>query len=273
MVTDIVVKTQPATLTYTEGQTLDLTGLEVTLTFGDATTQDVVYADFGAYGISMDYTGAGAAMHGDRLMVAEHNGKTVTLSCNGQSAQTEALTVSAAIVQHTITATAGTGGSISPSGSVTVNDDDSQTFTITPNSGYHISRVTVDDVNQGAISSYTFTNVTADHTIHAVFAADSSGGGGGGGTVTQPSDKEDESKKEGTTGNLQGVDPKATKPFQLKTDDGIQVTIPPGALSRWKYWSHLMILWSITARRIMRRDIAKVNGKFCFHFVMSSEKN
>lgn len=71
---------------------------------------------------------------------------------------------------YTITATAGSGGSISPSGSVIVQSGGSKTFTITPLTGYHIADVKVDNVSQGAISSYTFTNVRANHTITASFA-------------------------------------------------------------------------------------------------------
>ncbi len=78
-------------------------------------------------------------------------------------------TFSAIPVTHTITATAGAGGTISPSGEVTVNHGANQTFTITANSGYHIADVLVDGVSVGAVSSYTFTNVTADHTISATF--------------------------------------------------------------------------------------------------------
>jgi hypothetical protein len=73
---------------------------------------------------------------------------------------------------HTITATAGSGGSISPSGTVTVNHGASQTFTITPNMGYHVTDVLVDGSSVGAVTSYTFNNVTANHTISASFAAD-----------------------------------------------------------------------------------------------------
>ncbi|MFC1725510.1 FISUMP domain-containing protein [candidate division KSB1 bacterium] len=76
---------------------------------------------------------------------------------------------------YTITATAGTGGTISPSGEVTVNSGSSQTFTITSNTGYHITDVTVDDVSQGAVTSYTFTNVTANHTISASFGQTETG--------------------------------------------------------------------------------------------------
>ena len=75
--------------------------------------------------------------------------------------------------QATITATAGPGGTISPSGVRTVAIGGTQTFTITPNAGYHIDTVLVDGINEPtAVTSgtYTFTNVQANHTIHATFA-------------------------------------------------------------------------------------------------------
>ena len=70
-----------------------------------------------------------------------------------------------------ITATAGSNGTISPSGAVTVNYGASQAFTITPTVGYRIATVLVDGASVGAISSYTFNNVIATHTIAASFAA------------------------------------------------------------------------------------------------------
>ncbi len=85
---------------------------------------------------------------------------------------------------HIISAHAGTGGRISPSGSVSVLEGNSQPFTITPASGYHISDVTVDGISKGAISTYTFENVTDAHTIEATFAKDSSGSSSGGGSGT-----------------------------------------------------------------------------------------
>jgi len=69
----------------------------------------------------------------------------------------------------TIVSLAGHGGLISPSGTITVNSGDSMAFTITPNSGYKISLVKVDGISKGSISSYTFTNITSDHTIEVMF--------------------------------------------------------------------------------------------------------
>ena len=83
-------------------------------------------------------------------------------------------TISATFVSvptYTITASAGANGTISPSGAVVVNQGANQTFNITANTGYQISQVTVDSVDQGAISTYTFTNVQANHTISATFSA------------------------------------------------------------------------------------------------------
>jgi len=68
-----------------------------------------------------------------------------------------------------ITASAGSGGGISPSGAVAVNYGNSQLFTITPNPGYRIIDVTVDGLSAGAVSSYTFTSVTTAHAISASF--------------------------------------------------------------------------------------------------------
>jgi uncharacterized repeat protein (TIGR02543 family) len=90
---------------------------------------------------------------------------TTTVTMN----QNRTVTATFSIKTYTITATAGTGGSISPSGSITVNYGTNKSFTITPNSGYYIADVKVDGVSQGAVSSYTFTNVTANHTIGASF--------------------------------------------------------------------------------------------------------
>ena len=75
-----------------------------------------------------------------------------------------------------ITATAGANGTISPSGEVEVPKGEDKTFTITPNDGYHIQDVKVDDQSVGAVKEYKFENVTEAHKIHATFARNSSGG-------------------------------------------------------------------------------------------------
>ena len=77
---------------------------------------------------------------------------------------------------HTITAAAGQGGSIDPSGAVQINDGKSKTFTITPDEGYFLSDVKVDGESIGPKTSYTFTNVKAGHTITAEFTSRTGGG-------------------------------------------------------------------------------------------------
>ena len=70
---------------------------------------------------------------------------------------------------YTIKATAGTGGSISPSGNVSVREGRDQTFTITPDKGYAVANVKIDGKSIGAAKSYTFENVSRTHTIEVIF--------------------------------------------------------------------------------------------------------
>lgn len=69
-----------------------------------------------------------------------------------------------------ITSTAGTGGSISPSGQVLMTEGGAQRFFVSPSFGYHIADVIVDGQSKGATSWYTFSNINSDHQIHATFA-------------------------------------------------------------------------------------------------------
>ena len=70
---------------------------------------------------------------------------------------------------YNITATAGTGGSITPSGVIAVLYGASQSFNIVPDNEYEITDVIIDNVSQGALRSYTLSDVRADHLISAVF--------------------------------------------------------------------------------------------------------
>ncbi len=72
-------------------------------------------------------------------------------------------------ITHTITASAGAGGSISPSGAVSVNNGTSPAFIITPLAGNIVFDTAVDSTPQGRLNAYTFTNVNADHEISASF--------------------------------------------------------------------------------------------------------
>ena len=71
--------------------------------------------------------------------------------------------------KYTITATAGEGGSITPNGDVSVKEGASQTFAITADNGYEIADVLVDGNSVGAVETYTFDEVKANHTITVSF--------------------------------------------------------------------------------------------------------
>jgi alpha-tubulin suppressor-like RCC1 family protein len=100
------------------------------------------------------------------------------LAGNTEGIKTETYTV-----QYTVKATAGVGGSITPSGAVVVDGGSSQSFTITPHDRYVLGRVVVDGVDKGAVSSYTIEDVVSPHEIYAEFYLKSSIAAGRGYTV------------------------------------------------------------------------------------------
>jgi hypothetical protein len=81
------------------------------------------------------------------------------------------ISVSFAPITYTITPSAGANGTISPSGAVKINSGGSQTFSFTPATGYQVASVLIDGAMVGALSSYTFSSVTANHTISATFTS------------------------------------------------------------------------------------------------------
>ncbi|WP_292588077.1 InlB B-repeat-containing protein, partial [Mesotoga sp. UBA5557] len=128
-------------------------------------------------------TGAGSYNHGDavNLVATANEGyefinwteNGVQVSANAAYSFTatsnRTLVANFRLKTYTITATAVAGGNINPAGNVNVTHGSSQSFTIIPNASYDIGDVEVDGVSVGAVSSYTFNNVTANHTIHATF--------------------------------------------------------------------------------------------------------
>ncbi|MBQ2574833.1 MAG: T9SS type A sorting domain-containing protein, partial [Bacteroidales bacterium] len=102
------------------------------------------------------------------------NGTTVTPTNNIYTIAnvTEAQSINATFnrLSYIITASASEGGTITPSGNVEVNCGDNKEFVIAANEGYEIENVVVDGQSQGAITNYTFENVTeAGHSIEATF--------------------------------------------------------------------------------------------------------
>jgi hypothetical protein len=108
--------------------------------------------------------------------VSNANTASTTISMGNES---RTVTANFAIKTYSITASAGAGGTISPSGTVTVNCGDSRSFTITASTGYSIDKVTVDGtgINLSG-TTYTFSAVNANHTISATFKGSSGGQGG-----------------------------------------------------------------------------------------------
>ncbi|MHB8895624.1 MAG: IPT/TIG domain-containing protein [Candidatus Geothermincolia bacterium] len=90
---------------------------------------------------------------------------TVRVNAYGSDSNAEGFTVTG----FTLTPSSGPGGSVTPSTPQTVAYGGSQTFDFTPNAGYHLGDVKVDDVSVGKPASYTFTNVTADHEVVVTF--------------------------------------------------------------------------------------------------------
>jgi len=104
------------------------------------------------------------------ILAAEFNGQYVAGVGNLDGFQ-----VWSKQITHSITVTQGANGTITPAGTagkVTVNDGTNQAFTIKPATGYHTAGIKVDGSSVGVLTSYTFTNVTANHTITATFAQD-----------------------------------------------------------------------------------------------------
>ncbi len=104
---------------------------------------------------------------GSSVAVTSSSGQAVSFT-NVQATHT--ITASFAVDTFNITASAGAGGSISPSESISVNYGGNQTFNITANTGYYIADVRVNGSSVGAVSSYTFNNVQTAYTISATFA-------------------------------------------------------------------------------------------------------
>jgi hypothetical protein len=96
---------------------------------------------------------------------ANYSGFLYLLNSSGNT-----LTVNLTPACYTIAASAGAGGIVAPPGNTQVASGGSKTYTITPNANYHVAGVLVDGVSAGAVTSYTFSNVTSNHTIAATFA-------------------------------------------------------------------------------------------------------
>jgi len=169
-------------------------GAVTTYTFSNVTAGHTISASFGTYvypmtataGTNGSVTGAATAVCGTNVsytitpdacyQIADVLVDGVSVGAVGSytfSNVTAAHTISAtfSIISYTLTATSSTGGSISPSGSVSVDCGNSQAFTVTADPGNNIDSLLVNGVNVGAVATYTVTNVTGNGTIAAYFSS------------------------------------------------------------------------------------------------------
>jgi hypothetical protein len=133
-------------------------------------------------------------------------------------------------ITYTITATAGSGGSISHPGVNTVNSGSDMTFAITPIPGYHIDDVLVDGESAGTVATYPFSNVTDNHTIAATFAANT------GYTITASASGNGSISPSGSVSVLAGASQKFTFTPQAGYRSAVVVDgSPMGALTSYTF--------------------------------------
>jgi len=159
MVTDIAIKTQPANLLYTHGDTLDLTGLVVMLTYDDSSTEDVTSADFTVKSITA------TPAQGNSLIHLMHNGQPVKITYGNLTVNTNNLTVNRATPTTTDFYVSGIG--------TFVYNDNSRAVTITPKNGKITGSITVKyngiTTAPSAVGTYTVTfDVATSENFNAV---------------------------------------------------------------------------------------------------------
>ena len=169
--TDIVVeigtKTYTLTILRNSGTGGEATSYTLTFDTNGGSTIAPITQDYGtaitapADPTKTGYTFAGWTPAIPTTMPAENLTVTAQWRYNGGG--------SSGYSYYTIQATAGTGGSLSPSGNVSVREGADQTFTITPDKGYAVANVKIDGKSIGAVKSYTFENVRRTHTIEVIF--------------------------------------------------------------------------------------------------------
>jgi pectin methylesterase-like acyl-CoA thioesterase len=139
------------------------------VTFTVSSPQAITTSD-GYFFIAADLGGSSIGS----IMVSLADQSKLTFSnayiANFSNANLSSSNVSLRKLVPVVTATASSGGTISPQGPVQVPTGTDTTFTITKNVGYHIDSVLVDGANVGVVTSYKFTNVTSNHTIAAYFS-------------------------------------------------------------------------------------------------------
>lgn len=158
---------------------------------GNITLPTVKDLEYDAAVRKLEALGLQVTRGGDVYSDDVKEGRVATMSPDSGTSVPEGSTVVLSVSKgknevksFTISVTAGQGGSVSPNGSVKVESGSSASFTITPNAGYTVREVKVDGVDVGAVTSYSFSRVTANHTLYVVFQK----------TASQPSEPEQPSE-------------------------------------------------------------------------------
>ncbi len=116
---------------------------------------------------------AGNSWNGDAFTLTDYTGNVIAPPAGKTIPQvSETFLQPGCVTTYMITASSGPNGSVTPVGVTQVVSGGGQIYAITPATGYHVADVLVDTVSVGAVTSYTFSNVTANHTISAAFSAD-----------------------------------------------------------------------------------------------------
>ena len=166
--------TEPAALTAS------ITSSPATICNGGSTTISGNVTAAGSWTLTLNggggsTTGTGSGTWSISVSPSSNTSYTIAsladASCTALSGNLTGSADITVLANYNILSSAGTGGSISPDGTTVICSGNSQSYTITANSGYAISDVLVDGNSVGAVSSYTFSNVTAAHTISASFTA------------------------------------------------------------------------------------------------------
>ncbi len=168
-VTEITVKSQPR-LSYKVGDALDLSGIVVNISYGDASNTDVAFADFPAYGITADMPHATALTQSDA-------GRVITFTCNQKTCASAPINIASATTKLSISASGTNGGTVEPNGTVIVEPGGSVIIKAEANSGYKVAGVTL--TRNGVPTTITPTNgeiqledISADTAVTVEFTRD-----------------------------------------------------------------------------------------------------
>lgn len=268
-VSDVAV--DDASIGAVSNYTLNDISEDHSITAGFGRIHYTVSAGAGAGG-SIDPSGDMTVEHGDSVgfVVSASEGYSISdVTINGESqgpvseftihdiSADQHVTASFSERSYSITASAGTGGSIDPGGEVPVTHGDSISFDIAPDDGYVIEDVRVNDRSVGAVTGYTFDAVKSDATIHAVFAA----------TEEEEEETDEEEETEPPQHPEEGTGPPPDEPELLDPADctvveyGSPITLMADVYSHPEGSVHYLSHWQI--RRVdMKKPVYEVSSEF-----------